>query len=336
MRRKDLMKNHIRRREFTTLLGGAAAGWPLAARGQQPAVPVVGYLGGSQAASIDNVASFRRGLGEGGFIEGRNVAIEYRWSEGQAERVRALADDLVRRRVAAIFSSGGSTTPAAKAATATIPIVFQMGEDPVKLGIVASLNRPGGNITGFSNFSNVLFSKRLGLLREVAPKAVTFAFLVNPNNPNADPDTKEVQAAAAATGRQLEVLTAGTERELDAAFVSAVQKRVGGLIVGVDPNFFGYRRAQIAALEVRHAIPAIYTNRDFPAAGGLMSYGTPPSVSYHQAGIYVGRILKGEKPSDLPIQLPTKFELVINLKTAKALGLDIPPGVLAIVDEVVE
>jgi putative tryptophan/tyrosine transport system substrate-binding protein len=211
-----------------------------------------------------------------------------------------------------------------------------MGEDPVKLGIVANLNRPGGNTTGFSNFSNALFSKRLGILRDIAPKTEVFAFLVNPNNPNADPDTKDVQAAAAATGRRLEVLTAGTERELEAAFVAAVQKRVGGLIVGVDPSFFGTRLAQIAALEVRHAIPAIYNGRDFPAAGGLMSYGTPRLFSYHQAGIYVGRILKGEKPGDLPVQLPSKFEFVINLKTARALGLDIPPGVLAIADEVIE
>jgi putative tryptophan/tyrosine transport system substrate-binding protein len=233
----------IRRRDFIALLGGAGA-WPLAANAQQRTVPVVGYLtSGTPAGNVDTIASFRRGLGEGGYVEGRNVALEYRFAENQLERLPALAADLVRRRVIAIFASGGSGVHAAKAATATIPIVFQMGEDPVKEGIVASLNRPGGNITGFSNFSNVLFSKRLGLLRDIAPRAEAFAFLVNPNNPNADPDTKEVQAAAAAAGRRLEVLTAGSEHELDTAFAAMVQKQVGGVIVGVDPQFFLIRRA---------------------------------------------------------------------------------------------
>jgi putative ABC transport system substrate-binding protein len=325
------------RREFITLLGGVAAAWPLSARAQQQAIPVIGYLSsGSEAASVDTVASFRRGLGAAGYVEGRNVAIEYRWPENRLEQLPALAADLVRRRVAAIFASGQTAPRVAKAATATIPIVFQMGEDPVKEGIVASLNRPGGNITGFSNFSNVLFSKRLGLLRDIAPRAEAFGFLVNPNNPNADPDTKEVRAAAAAAGRRLEVLAAGSESELDSAFAAMVQKQVGGVIVGVDPNFFLTRRVQFAVLEVRYSIPAIYNRREFPAAGCLMSYGTEPMESYRQAGIYVGRILKGEKPSDLPVQLPIKFEFVINLKTARALGLDIPPGVLAIADEVIE
>jgi putative ABC transport system substrate-binding protein len=327
----------MRRRDFITLLGAAAAAWPLAARAQQPAMPVVGYLNpGPPAVNGDPVTSFRRGLGEGGYVEGRNLAIEYRWAELRYDRLPELAADLVRRRVAVIFATGGSAVPAAKAATATIPIVFQMGEDPVKEGIVASLNRPGGNITGFSNFSNVLFSKRIGLLREIAPKAEAFAFLANPNNPNAAPDTKDVQAAAAAAGRRLEVLTAGSESELDAAFAAMALRQVGGVIVGVDPNFFLTVRAQIAALEIRYGIPAIYNSREFPAAGGLMSYGTDRLVPYRQAGIYVGRILKGEKPGDLPVQLPTKFEFVINLRTAKALGLDIPPGVLAITDEVIE
>jgi len=327
----------MRRRDFITLLGGAAAAWPITARAQRPAPPVVGYLSsGSQAASVDRVASFLRGLGDGGFVEGRNVAIEYRWAEDRLERLPALAADLVQRRVAAIFASGKAGVPAAKAATASIPIVFQMGEDPGAEGIVARLDRPGGNITGFSNSTNALFSKRLGLLRDVAPGAEVFAFLVNPNNPNADPDTKEVLAAAAAAGRRLEVLTAGSERELESAFATMAQRQVGGLIVGVDPSFFGTRRALIAALAIRHAIPAIYNVRAFPAAGGLMSYGTDEFAPYRQGGLYVARILKGEKPANLPIQLPTKFEFVLNLGTARALGLEIPPGVLAIADEVIE
>jgi putative ABC transport system substrate-binding protein len=328
----------MRRREFITLLvGGAAATWPLAARAQQQAMPVIGWLGGgTQAASVDTVASFRRGLGEVGYVEGRNVAIEYRWADNNLDRLPALADDLVRHRVAAIFAGGLIPPRVAKAATATIPIVFQMGEDPVKEGIVANLNRPGGNITGFSNFSNVLFSKRLGLLRDIARRAEAFAFLVNPNNPNAEPDTKEVQAAAAAAGRRLEVLTAGSERELETAFAAMVQKQVGGVIIGVDPPFFLTVRAQIAALEIRHAIPAIYNRREFTAAGGLMSYGIDPLVPYQQSGVYVGRILKGEKPGDLPVQLPTKFEFIINLKTAKALGLTVPDTLVALADEVIE
>jgi putative tryptophan/tyrosine transport system substrate-binding protein len=326
----------MRRREFIAGLSGTAV-WPQAARAQQPAVPVIGYLSpGSQATAVDTVASFLRGLGEGGYVEGRNVAIEYRWAENRLERLPALAADLVQRRVAAIFTTGIPTAPTAKAATATIPIVFQTGEDPVKEGIVARLDRPGGNITGFSNFANVLFSKRLGLLHDIAPRAEVFAFLVNPNNPNADPDTKDVQAAAAAIDRRLEVLTAGNERELETAFAAMVQKQVGGLIVGVDPLFFGTRRALIAALAIRHAIPAIYNNRSFTAAGGLMSYGTNELAPYRQGGLYVARILKGEKPGDLPVQLPTKFEFVINLRTARALGLEISPQLTAIADEVIE
>jgi putative ABC transport system substrate-binding protein len=325
----------MRRRDFIALLGGAAA-WPVAARAQQ-AMPVIGYLSpGSQAAFVDHVASFVRGLGEGGYVEGRNVAIEYRWAEKGPEQLPALAADLVRRRVAAIFTTGKTGAPAAKAATVTIPIVFQMGEDPVKEGIVARLDRPGGNITGFSNFTNGLFSKRLGLLRDLAPNAEVFAFLVNPSNANADDDTKDVQAAAAAAGRRLEVLTASSERELQTAFTAMLQKQIGGLIVGVDPGLFRTRRALIAALAIRHAIPAIYNVRAFPAAGGLMSYGTDEFAPYRQGGLYVARILKGEKPGDLPVQLPTKFEFVINLATAKALSLDVPPTLLAAADEVIE
>jgi putative tryptophan/tyrosine transport system substrate-binding protein len=327
----------MQRREFIAGLGSAAV-WPVVARAQQAgSVPVIGYLHpGSQAASVATVASFLRGLGEGGYAEGRNVAIEYRWAENRLERLPAFAADLVQRRVAVIFTGGKSGAPAAKAATATIPIVFQMGEDPVKEGIVTRFDRPGGNITGFSHLANGLFSKRLGLLRDVAPRAEVFAFLVNPNNPNADPDTKDVQAAAAAAGRRLEVLTAGSERELQTAFAAMVQKHVEGLIVGVDPSFFGERRALIAALAMRHAIPAIYNVRAFAVAGGLMSYGTDELAPFLQGGLYVARILKGEKPGDLPIQLPTKFEFVINLNAAKALGLDVPPTLLATADEVID
>jgi putative tryptophan/tyrosine transport system substrate-binding protein len=326
----------VNRREFIAGLGSAAA-WPAVARGQQPAVPVIGYLSpGTQDSAPSYVAAFRTGLGEAGYIEGRNVAIEYRWAENRLQRLPALAADLVQRRVAAIFTTGKPGAPAVKAATATIPIVFQMGEDPVKEGIVTRLDRPGGNITGFSNFTNGLFSKRVGLLRDIAPRAEVFAFLVNPNNPNADPDTKDVQAAVAAAGQRLEVLSAGTERELQTAFAAMVQKQVGGLIVGVDPSFFGTRRALIAALTIRHAIPAIYNVRAFAVAGGLMSYGTDEFAPYRQGGLYVARILKGEKPGDLPVQLPTKFEFVINLATAKALGLDVPTTLLASADEVIE
>jgi putative ABC transport system substrate-binding protein len=326
----------MKRREFIAGLGGAAA-WPVVARAQRAAVPVIGYLNpSSQAASVDTVTSFLRGLGDGGYIEGRNVVIEYRWAEDRLELLPAMAADLVQRRVDVIYAGGKPGAPAAKAATATIPIVFQMGEDPIKEGIVTRLDRPGGNITGFSNFSNGLFSKRVGLLREIAPTTEVFAFLVNPNNPNADPDTKDVQAAAAAVGRRLEVLTAGSERELQTVFADMVQKQVGGLVVGVDPSFFGSRRALIAALAIRHAIPTIYNNRSFAVAGGLMSYGTDQFAPHRQAGVYVARILKGEKPGDLPVQLPTKFEFVINLATAKALGLTIPETLLATADEVIQ
>jgi putative tryptophan/tyrosine transport system substrate-binding protein len=326
----------MRRREFIAGLGSAAA-WPVVARAQQSGMPVIGFLWpGTQESSASFAAAFRAGFSQGGYVEGRNVAIEYRWAEGRPERLLALATDLVQRRVAAIFTTGKSGAPAAKAATVTIPIVFQMGEDPVKEGIVERLDRPGGNITGFSNFTNGLFSKRLGLLRDIAPRAEVFAFLVNPNNPNADPDTKDVQAAASAAGRRLEVLRAGSERELQTAFVDMVQKRVEGLIVGVDTFFFRPRRALIAALAIRHAIPAIYDVRAFAVAGGLMSYGTDEFEPYRQGGLYVARILKGEKPGDLPIQLPTKFEFVINLNTAKALGLTIPETLLATADEVIQ
>jgi putative tryptophan/tyrosine transport system substrate-binding protein len=263
------------------------------------------------------------------------VAIEYRWVAGQYDRYPALAADLVRRRVTVIFANGPIGVRAAQAATATIPIVFTMGEDPVKEGIVASLNRPGGNVTGFSDFDNQLTGKRLSLLRHAVPKAAVFGLLVNPTNPNAESDIKDAQAAADALAWELRVLTASTERELEAAFVAMVREKVGGLLVVVD-IFFIDNRDQIIGLAARHAIPAIYERREYATDGGLMSYGVERIETYRQAGIYVGRILKGEKPGDLPVQQSTRFEFVINLKTAKTLGLEIPPGVLAIADAVIE
>jgi putative tryptophan/tyrosine transport system substrate-binding protein len=324
----------MKRRDFITLIGGAA-GWPLAARAQQP-TPVIGVLQLGYPASYDPLlGGFRQGLGETGFVEGRNVSIEYRWAEGRFERIPTLAADLVQRQVAVIFAGGPPSVRALKTLTTTIPVVFSMGEDPVKEGVVANLSRPGGNITGFSYFANLLFAKRLGLLHECVPKDAAFGFLVNPENPNAEPDTKDVQVAADALGRQLYVFKAKTERDFDPAFEHMGGLRVGGLCVNIDLLFIA-RRAQIIALAERRSIPAIYERREYPVEGGLMSYGANQTDSWHQAGIYVGRILKGEKPADLPVQQSTKFDFVINLKTAKALRLDIPPGVLAIADEVIE
>jgi putative tryptophan/tyrosine transport system substrate-binding protein len=326
----------MRRREFITLVGGAAT-WPLAARAQQPAMPVVGFLNhGLSGESAPLVVGFRQGLSESGYVEGRSVAINYRWAEGQFDRLPALAKELVESGAAAMFAGSPPAVLAAKAASVTIPIVFSMGEDPVREGLVASLNRPGGNVTGFTHFANQLVGKRLGLLRDIAPKAAVLAFLVNPNNPNAEFDTKEVQAAADAIGLQLKVLTAGAERDLEIAFGAIAQQRIGALLVGVDGTFLFPHREQIAALALRHAVPTMYDRREFPAAGGLMSYGTDRVDAYRQGGIYVGRILKGARPADLPVQQATKFEFVINTKTAKALGLEIPSGVLAAADEVFE
>jgi putative ABC transport system substrate-binding protein len=327
----------LQRRDFITLVGGTAA-WPLAARAQQPAMPVVGYLNaGSAEANRDVVQAFRKGLSETGYVEGQNVAVEYRWAEGQYDRLPDMANDLVRRRVAVIVTPlSTAATFAAKAATTTIPIVFSTGIDPVQAGLVLTLNRPGGNATGFVTMNNEIGAKRLQLLRELLPAAARFAVLVNPTTPLvAEPVIKDLQAAASVIGRPIEILTASTNRDIDAAFANLVQKRVDALLVSPD-LFFGTRSAQILTLAARHVVPVIYAGREFAEAGGLMSYGTSRTDPYRYAGIYTGRILKGEKPADLPVQRPTKFEFVINLQTARILGINVPATLLAQADEVIE
>jgi putative ABC transport system substrate-binding protein len=326
----------IGRRAFITLLGGAAAAWPLAASAQQPAkVPRIGFLAfGSAAAYAGRVEALRAGLRQFGYVEGKNIVIEFQFAE-TADQLPELAAGLVERKVTIIFAGGSPAVRAVRAQTAIIPIVFFVGEDPVKEGLVASLNRPGGNVTGVTNFQNQLFGKQLGILRDIAPRATAFAFLVNPNNPNAEPDTKDAQAAADAQRLELRVLRTKNEDDLEPAFAAIDEQRVGGLIVGVDGLFFD-RREQLFALAARHAVPAIYSARPYSAAGGLMSYGASPVEAWRQVGVYVARILKGERPADLPVVQSAKFEFVINLNTAKALGLSIPPGVLAIADEVIE
>ena len=328
----------MRRRDFITLLGGAAAAWPLAAQAQQTALPVVGFLHSASASpNVLNVAAFQRGLSESGFIDGQNLRIEYHWAENQYDRLPELAADLVRRQVA-VIATGGSTASAlaAKAATSTIPIVFGIGEDPVQLGLVASLNRPGGNVTGVTLFTTEVVAKRLGLLHELVPRATRVAVLVNPiDATRAESTVRDVRTAARASGLQIDDLNASTIQEIDAAFAIIVRERMDAVFVGPEPFFFS-RRVQLAILAARHAIPATYAARAYVEAGGLMSYGTDTGEYYRQHGVYVGRILKGTKPGDLPVVQPTKFELVINLHTTRTLGLEIPPTLLARADEVIE
>ena len=326
----------MKRREFITLLGAGLA-WPFAAHAQSPAMPVIGFLGSPSAAEWSHlVAEFREGLKEIGYANGQNAAIEYRWAEGHYDRLPRLADELVRRNVAVILAAGGLPPAlAAKAATATIPIVFAIGADPVKLGLVASLNRPGGNITGISFLIADLGAKRMGLIHELAPNVAAGAVLINPKNPNAESVEKDARESARSLGLQFHVLNASTEQDIDAAFAGLVQQRIGVLLVSPDPVFLG-RRAQLVALAARHAVPTIYFAREFVTAGGLMSYGTSIGAAYHQAGLYTGKILKGAKPADLPVEQSTKFEFVINLKTAKALSLEVPSKLLFTADEVIE
>jgi putative tryptophan/tyrosine transport system substrate-binding protein len=324
----------MKRREFVTLLGGAAA-WPFAAHAQQPAMPTVGYLS-NRSPDYERflLAEFQRGLAEAGYTEGRNVLVEYRWTNGQYADLPAVAADLVQRRMTVIVATGPAAA-VAKAATTTIPIVFQIGIDPVAAGLVASLNRPGGNVTGVTTMSTELGPKRLELLRELLPTGSDIALLVNPAAPTTQAQSQELQAAARKLGLQLHILNASTERDLDAVFESLVQLHVGGLVIGVDP-LFSDKTERLATLALRRGVPSIHSIREFAAAGGLMAYGSSNTDNYRLAGVYTGRILKGEKPADLPVQQATKLELILNLKTAKALGLTVPLSLLARADEVIE
>jgi len=326
----------MRRRELIVLFGGAMAAWPFAACAQQKATPVIGYLGtGSPGPNAPQLAAFRQGLSETGYVEGQNVAIEYRWAAGFFDRLPTLAAELVDRKVDVIAAGSPPAALAAKRATSTIPIVFNTGDDPVATGLVASLARPGGNLTGVSMLLTELVPKRLQLLLEMVPQARVIALLVNPNGPEAEPTIRDAETAARAKGVHLAILKAGTEGEIDAAFATLVQLHADALLVGNDP-FFNSQREQLVALAARHAVPVIYFFREFAAAGGLISYGPRLPDFFRQVGVYVGRILKGAKPADLPVQQPVKFELVINLKTAKALGLTVPQSLLQRADEVIE
>ena len=326
----------MRRREFISLIGGVAATWPLAVQAQQPALPVVAFVrDGSPEANARYVAAFRKGLNESGYVEGQNVTVEYHWLEGQYDRLPALLADLVRRQVAVIATPGNVTSVAAKAATAAIPIVFAVGEDPVKLGLVASLARPGGNATGTNFLLVEVTAKRLRLLHELVPKAVRVAVLVNPSNSATDTTVRGTKEAAATLGLQLQILNASSIGEIDEAFATLARERPDALFVGGDAFFIG-RTVQLATLTARYGIPSTYSQRIYVAAGGLMSYGTDFGEAFRQVGVYTGSILKGAKPADLPVLQSTKFELVINLQTARVLGIEVPPGIMSIADEVIE
>jgi putative ABC transport system substrate-binding protein len=326
----------MRRRDFITLVGGAVAAWPLAARAQQ-AMPLIGFLSSRSAAdSAQALESFREGLRESGYLEGQNVAIEYRWGEGRYDRLPVMAVELASRPVSLFVTAGGEPAAlAAKAATSTIPIVFAIGSDPVELGLAASYNRPGGNMTGINILTATLESKRLGLLHELVPQAQTLGFLLNPAFVHAGSQLADAQSAARAIGLKVRALEASNDRELDLAFEALAQQAIGALAVAADP-FFDTRRERLVSLAARHAVPTVYHFREFAQAGGLMSYGVDPLDTYRQVGVYAGRVLKGAKPAELPLLQPTKFQFVINLKTAKALGLDVPPGLSARADEVIE
>jgi putative tryptophan/tyrosine transport system substrate-binding protein len=326
----------MRRREFIALVGGTTFAWPLTTRAQQPALPVVGFInGGSADTSATRVFAFRKGLNETGYVEGQNVTVEYHWLEGHYDRLPALLADLVRRQVTVIATPSNVPTLAAKAATATIPIVFGVGEDPVRLGLVASLARPGGNATGINFFNSEVAAKRLRLLHDLVPKAVRVAVFLNPANASSPESLRDVQQAAPIIGLQIQILNASTIGEIDAAFATLARERPDALFVAGDA-FFLYRRLQFATLTARDRIPATYAQSDFVTTGGLMSYGTDLADVYHQVGIYTGKILKGVKPADLPVMQSTKFEFAINLQTARALGIEVPPGLLSIADEVIE